>query len=118
MVLMGKRALGRQRREPVDNIKMDLRETGCGNMYWIELAEGSCEDGEEPSGSTKCWRAPRVLPNWRPLEKGHFHEVGVALTRDAAFTRRRAWLMSVARARCFAGNAVWQTVTSAPSIVT
>jgi hypothetical protein len=40
----GKRPLGRPRRMWVDNIKMDLREIG-----W----EGSCEHGNEPSGSIK-----------------------------------------------------------------
>jgi hypothetical protein len=34
----GKRPLGRPRRKREDNIKMDLRELGCGDMDWIELA--------------------------------------------------------------------------------
>jgi hypothetical protein len=34
-----KRPLGRPRRCWVDNIKMDLRETGWGGMDWIELAQ-------------------------------------------------------------------------------
>jgi hypothetical protein len=34
----GKRPLGRPRRRWEDNIKMDLREVGCGGMDWIELA--------------------------------------------------------------------------------
>jgi hypothetical protein len=34
----GKRPLGRPRRRCVDNIKMDLREIGCGRMDWIDLA--------------------------------------------------------------------------------
>ena len=43
-----------------DNIKMDL-EVGCGGMDWIGLAQdrdrwggGSCECGNELSGSIKC----------------------------------------------------------------
>jgi hypothetical protein len=53
----GKRPLGRPRRRWVENIKMDLREIG-----WYELhrtgsgqgpVEGSCEQGNEPSGSLK-----------------------------------------------------------------
>jgi hypothetical protein len=32
-----KRALGKAGRVWVDNIKMDLRETGCGGMCWINL---------------------------------------------------------------------------------
>jgi len=35
----GKRPLGRPRRRWEGNIKMDLREVGCGIMDWIELAE-------------------------------------------------------------------------------
>jgi hypothetical protein len=34
-----KSPLGRQRRRWVDNIKMDLRETGWDGMNWIELAQ-------------------------------------------------------------------------------
>jgi len=36
----GKRPLERPRRRWEDNVKMDLREVGCGGMDWIELAEG------------------------------------------------------------------------------
>jgi hypothetical protein len=36
----GKRPLGRPRRRQVDNIKMDLREIGCGGMGSIDLAQG------------------------------------------------------------------------------
>jgi hypothetical protein len=59
----GKRSLGRPRRRGVDNIKMDLREIGRDGMDWIELAQdrdqwgGSCEYGDEPSGSLKL---PRI----------------------------------------------------------
>jgi hypothetical protein len=35
----GKRTLGRPRRKWVDNIKMDLRETGWNGMDWIDLAQ-------------------------------------------------------------------------------
>jgi len=35
----GKRPLGRPRRRWEDNVKMDLREVGCGGMDWIELAQ-------------------------------------------------------------------------------
>ena len=31
---------GRLRRRWEDNIKMDLQEVGCGDMDWIELAQG------------------------------------------------------------------------------
>jgi hypothetical protein len=34
----GKKLLERTRRKWEDNIKMDLREVGCGGMDWIELA--------------------------------------------------------------------------------
>jgi hypothetical protein len=52
----GKRPLGSPRCRWVDNIKMDLRDIGWDGMDWIDLAqEGSCERGNEPSGSTKRW---------------------------------------------------------------
>ena len=35
----GKRPLERPRRRWVDNNKMDLKEVGCGDMDWIELAQ-------------------------------------------------------------------------------
>jgi hypothetical protein len=42
----GKRPLGRTRYRWVDNIKMDLREIGCGGMDWIDLAQ----DTDQTSG--------------------------------------------------------------------
>jgi hypothetical protein len=56
----GKRPPERQRRRRVDNIKTNVREIGWGGMDWIDLAqegpvEGSCEHGNELSGSIKCW---------------------------------------------------------------
>jgi hypothetical protein len=62
-VLVGKpedkRPLRRPRHRWEDNIKMDFQEVGCGGMNWIELAQdrqvaGTCEHGNEPSGSIKC----------------------------------------------------------------
>jgi hypothetical protein len=52
----GKRPLGRPRRRWVDNIKMDLREIGWIGLIWLRIGtvEGSCERGNEPSGSIKC----------------------------------------------------------------
>jgi hypothetical protein len=35
----GKRPLGRPRRRWVDDIKMNLRETGWNSMDWIDLAQ-------------------------------------------------------------------------------
>jgi hypothetical protein len=35
----GKRPLGKPRRRWVDNIKMDLREVGWGDMDWIDMAQ-------------------------------------------------------------------------------
>jgi hypothetical protein len=52
----GKRSLGKPRRRWEDGIRMDLREIGWGSVDWIQLAQegpvaGSCEYGDEPSGS-------------------------------------------------------------------
>ncbi|KAJ4445665.1 hypothetical protein ANN_12349 [Periplaneta americana] len=51
----GKRPLGRPRLRWEDNIKMNLREVGCDDRDWINLAPmaGLCEGGNEPSGSLK-----------------------------------------------------------------
>ena len=42
IVLVGKtetkRPLGRPRSRKEDNIKMDIKEVGCGDLDWIELA--------------------------------------------------------------------------------
>ena len=35
----GRRLLGRPRHRWEDNIRMDLREVGCGGMGWMELAQ-------------------------------------------------------------------------------
>jgi hypothetical protein len=32
--------------------------------------EGSCEHGDEPSGSIKRWKVPEQLHNWRLFKKG------------------------------------------------
>jgi hypothetical protein len=57
----GKRPLGRQRRRCVDDIKMELRVMGweryglaCSASGYGQV-EGSCENGNEPAGSIKCW---------------------------------------------------------------
>jgi hypothetical protein len=57
----GKRPLRRPQHRWVDNIKIDLRETGWAGMNWINLAQDRgqwralCEHGNEPSSSIKCW---------------------------------------------------------------
>ena len=52
----GKISLGRPKRRWEDNIKMDLQEVGEGCGDWMELGEvaGTCEYGNELSGSIKC----------------------------------------------------------------
>jgi hypothetical protein len=52
----GTRTLERPRRRWEDNNKIDLQEVGCGGMNWTELAQvaGTCECGNELSGSIKC----------------------------------------------------------------
>jgi hypothetical protein len=54
----GKSPLGKPRRRWVDNTKLDLREAGWDGMDWIDPAQNRDQwraDGNEPSGSIKCW---------------------------------------------------------------
>jgi hypothetical protein len=67
----GKRPLGRSIHRWADNIKMDLVVVGLGGVCWIGLAQNkysSCEIGNEPSGSIKCWETVEWLHSWWPLE--------------------------------------------------
>jgi hypothetical protein len=71
----GKRPLGRPRRRWINDIKMGLLELGVSVVDWIGLAQNryryrysSCELGNEPSGSIKCWETTEWLHNLRPLE--------------------------------------------------
>ena len=41
----GKRPLGRPRSRREDNIKMDLREVGCGGMDWIDCLRVGTDGG-------------------------------------------------------------------------
>ena len=56
----GKRQLGRPKCRWEDNIKMDLREVGCGRYGLDRVGSGqgqvmgTCECGNEHSGSIKC----------------------------------------------------------------
>jgi hypothetical protein len=53
---VGKRQLGRQRGKWVDNIRMDFREVGWGDVDWIGLAQdGNRWRAVVNSGSMKCW---------------------------------------------------------------
>jgi hypothetical protein len=59
----------------VDNINIDLREIGWGDMDWIDQAQDrdqwrARERGNERSGSIKCWEVLEWLHNWRLLKKG------------------------------------------------
>jgi hypothetical protein len=55
---------------------MDLREIGWDGVDWVDLVqdkgplEGSCEHGDEPSGSIKCWEVLEWLHNCWLLKKG------------------------------------------------
>jgi hypothetical protein len=57
----GKGPLGEPRRRWENNIRMDLREVGWDGVDWIDLAQdrdqwgSSCEHGNEPPNSIKCW---------------------------------------------------------------
>jgi hypothetical protein len=49
----GKRPLGRIMRRWEDNTEMDLREIGWEYVDWTGTSGGSCEHGNEPTGSMK-----------------------------------------------------------------
>jgi hypothetical protein len=70
-----KRPLGRPRRRWVDNIKINLREIGWDGRVgsiWLRMepVEGSCERGNEPSGSINRWEFLEWLHNRQRLKKG------------------------------------------------
>jgi hypothetical protein len=71
----GKGPLGRPRRRSEGSIKMVLREIGWDGTDWIDLAQdrdqwrGSCEHGDELSGSIICWEILEWLRDWRLLKK-------------------------------------------------
>jgi hypothetical protein len=67
----GNRPLGRQRCRWVESIQMNLREIGWGGLGWSDLVqEGSCEHGNECSGSIKCLEFLEYLHNKWLLKKG------------------------------------------------
>jgi hypothetical protein len=45
-----------------------FRLESCGSGWGPE--EGSCEHGNEPSSSLKCWGNLKWLSDWFPLKKG------------------------------------------------
>jgi hypothetical protein len=48
--------------------------------------DGSCEHGNEPSGSIKCWEVLDWLRNWSLLKKGSVQCVsGLQSTKCAAY---------------------------------
>jgi hypothetical protein len=52
----GKRLLGRPRRRWKGNIKIDIHEVAYGGWtgsIWLRIGTGTCECGNEPSGSIK-----------------------------------------------------------------
>jgi hypothetical protein len=72
----GNRPLGRPRLRWVDNIKIDLRETGWDGVDWIELAQD--RDQWRALVNTvmnlrvplNFWEFPEWLHNWQLLRKG------------------------------------------------
>jgi hypothetical protein len=53
-IFLGKPEGKRPKRRWVNNIRMDLIETGWDGMDWIDLAQDRDEQGNEPSGSIEC----------------------------------------------------------------
>jgi hypothetical protein len=64
----GKRPLGRPRSRCVNNIKMDLRETGWDGVDWIDMAQDRDQWRALVNtvlnfrGSIKCWEVLKWLP--------------------------------------------------------
>jgi len=66
----GKRPLGRPRRRWVDNIRMDLKEVGCGNVDWIGLAQDRDRWRTLVSAVMKLrvpWNAGNFLTSCKPV---------------------------------------------------
>jgi hypothetical protein len=53
---------GRPRCRWFDDIKIHLREIGCDDIDWIDLAQDR--------GSIKCWEVMEWLHNWQIIKKG------------------------------------------------
>jgi hypothetical protein len=103
----GMRSLGRPKHGRVDNIKIDIKDTGWDGMGCIDLAhnrdtKGSCEHGNEPSGSIKSSKDLEWLHNWRPLEKGSAPSIWLVIRNSAVFcVQWRPDLKSRANGRLF-----------------
>jgi hypothetical protein len=78
----GKRAVRRPRRRWVDNVEMDFREIGWGDMDWIDLAE----DRDQWSALVNM---VMNLNNWRLLKRAQLH--GVSLVSEPFL--RSPWCM-------------------------
>ena len=77
----GKRPLGRPRRRWEDNNKLDLQEVRCGDMDWIDLAQGRDRWRAvvnaliELSGFIKCGEFLDQLRTLQLLKKDLLHGV-------------------------------------------
>jgi hypothetical protein len=49
--------------------------------------EGSCEYGNEPLASIKCWEVHELLNNWQHLKRAHLHVVSNRNYRSLIFVR-------------------------------
>ncbi|PNF15265.1 Helix-loop-helix protein 1 [Cryptotermes secundus] len=70
---------------------MDLRETGWYGMDWMDLAQD--RDGNEPSGSIKCWGALEIsctISGFSRRAQLHEEKEMGSLTREERRRRRRA----------------------------
>jgi hypothetical protein len=69
----GKSPFRRPRHRPVDNIKINLGgQMEYYGLDWCASEQGqverSCECGNEPLGSIKCWECIGWMHNWWPLK--------------------------------------------------
>jgi hypothetical protein len=62
-------------------------------LIWLRIGSsgGSCEHGNEPSGSINCWEVLDWLHNWRLLKEGSAPRVSDIMESKLGFRRFIQW---------------------------